>query len=142
MKFRKPVLEPVEINLTPMIDCLLFLVVFLLLSTTFNKYSRLNIVLPQAEGVPLAKQAKKVEVAVAEDGTYRVNNKPVSGTTANELMTAIKQEVGDARDLPMVIAADSKTTHQAVVRVMDVAGRLGFVNLNISTRQPAQDRNH
>ena len=57
MRFRKPTVEPLEINLTPMIDCLLFLIVFLLLSTTFNHFSKLNIILPQAEGVPITEGA-------------------------------------------------------------------------------------
>ncbi len=65
MKFRKPKIEPMEMNLTPMIDCLLFLVVFLLLSTTFNQHSRLNLVLPEATGVPQGQQAKKIEVAIS-----------------------------------------------------------------------------
>lgn len=56
MRFRKPTIEPVDINLTPMIDCLLFLIVFLLLATTFNHFSKLNIVLPQAEGVPITEK--------------------------------------------------------------------------------------
>ncbi|HEY4713775.1 MAG TPA: biopolymer transporter ExbD, partial [Aquirhabdus sp.] len=64
MKFRKPHVEEININLTPMIDCLLFLVVFLLVSTSFNKYSRLNLVLPQATGVPEVQRPKKIEVGV------------------------------------------------------------------------------
>ena len=56
MRFRKPTVEPLEINLTPMIDCLLFLIVFLLLATSFNHFSRLNIILPEAEGVALTEQ--------------------------------------------------------------------------------------
>jgi biopolymer transport protein ExbD len=70
MRFRKPTVEPLEINLTPMIDCLLFLIVFLLLATSFNHFSRLNIILPEAEGVALTEEKNSIEVAVQEDGSY------------------------------------------------------------------------
>ena len=73
MRFRKPSVEPLEINLTPMIDCLLFLIIFLLLATSFDHYSRLNIVLPEADGVTTTEDPKKLEVAVQEDGSYLVN---------------------------------------------------------------------
>lgn len=137
MKFRRPKVEEIEVNLTPMIDCLLFLVVFLLISTTFNKHSRLNLVLPQATGVPDAQVAKKVEVAVAADGSYAVNGQVLASSTESALTAAIRQSAGDDRQRPLIIAADGKANHQAVVRVMDVAGKLGFINLNISTRIPA-----
>jgi biopolymer transport protein ExbD len=140
MKFRKPKVDQIELNLTPMIDCLLFLVVFLLLSTTFNKYSRLNLVLPQATGVPQAEQAKRIEVTVTADGHYQVNGQALNGTSEVELTSAIRQASGDDRQRPLVIAADGKANHQSVVRVMDVAGKLGVVNINISTRIPAGDR--
>lgn len=139
MKFRKPQIESIELNLTPMIDCLLFLVVFLLLSTTFNKYSRLNLVLPQANGVPEKQLPTKIEVAVEQDGSYTVNGVKLAASTENELTTAMKQLVGSDRQRPIVIAADGKATHQSVVQVMDVAGKLGFVNLNISTRIPPSE---
>lgn len=140
MKFRKPKVEQIELNLTPMIDCLLFLVVFLLLSTTFNKYSRLNLTLPEAAGVAESQQSQKIEVAIAADGHYQVNGQPLAGTGEAELSAAIRQIAGADRRRPLVIAADAKTTHQSVVRVMDVAGKLGFVNINISTRVPIGDQ--
>jgi biopolymer transport protein ExbD len=140
MKFRKPQVEPIEINLTPMIDCLLFLVVFLLLSTTFNKYSRLNLVLPQATGVPEVEQKKAIDIAVNAAGRYTVNGQDLAGDGEAELSAAIRQAAGDDRQRPIVLAADGKATHQSVVRVMDVVGKLGFMNLNISTRIPAGER--
>ena len=127
-------------NLTPMIDCLLFLVVFLLLSTTFNQHSRLNLVLPDATGVPEGKQLKKIEVAISAEGKYYVNGQALLGTGEAELMAALKQAmIADSR-VPLVIAADGKANHQSVVRVMDVAGKGGFVNINISTRVPIGER--
>ena len=140
MKFRKPKIEPMEMNLTPMIDCLLFLVVFLLLSTTFNQHSRLNLILPEATGVPASQQPKKIEVAISADGKYHVNGQALLGDGEAELMAALKQSGTVDTRLPLVIAADGKANHQSVVRVMDVAGKLGFVNINISTRVPVGER--
>lgn len=137
MRFRRPNVEPVEINLTPMIDCLLFLIVFLLLSMTFNHFSKLNIVLPQAEGVPIVEKDKRIEVSIQKDGSYAVNGIALSGTGAGELAAMVRQEAGDDRNMLFVISADADATHQSVVRAMDVAGSLGFINLNISTVVPA-----
>lgn len=137
MRFRKPTVEPVDINLTPMIDCLLFLIVFLLLATTFNHFSKLNIVLPQAEGVPITEKDQRIEVAVQKDGSYLVNGIALAGTGEAEITSMIRQEVGDNRKLLFVISADANTTHQSVVKIMDIAGKMGFLNLNISTVVPA-----
>ena len=136
MRFRKPTVEPLEINLTPMIDCLLFLIVFLLLATSFNHFSRLNIILPEAEGVALTEEKNSIEVAVQEDGSYLVNGITLASSNEAELTSMLQQEVGSNRDMLFVIAADANATHQSVVRVMDIAGKLGFLNLNISTVVP------
>lgn len=126
-----------EINLTPMIDCLLFLIVFLLMATTFNHFSRINIVLPEAEGVAVTNEGKQIEVAVQKDGTYLVNGLALGSSTEAELINMLQKEAGSDRKQPFVIAADAEASHQAVVRVMDVAGKMGFLNLNISTVIPA-----
>ncbi len=136
MRFRKPTVEPLEINLTPMIDCLLFLIIFLLLATSFNHFSRLNIVLPDAEGVALSEKLESVEVAIQEDGSYLVNGIGLASSSEAELISMLQQETGNNRDMLFVIAADANATHQSVVRVIDVAGKLGFLNLNISTVMP------
>lgn len=136
MKFRKPKVEEISINLTPMIDCLLFLVVFLLVSTSFNKYSRLNLVLPQATGVPEVHQTHKIEVGIDLKGAYTVNGKALASDSEDELRAAIENASHGDHSLPFVIAADGRATHQSVVKVMDISGKLGFININISTRIP------
>ena len=136
MRFRKPTVEPLEINLTPMIDCLLFLIIFLLLATSFNHFSRLNIILPEAEGVALTEEKNSIEVEVQEDGSYLVNGITLASSNEAELTSMLQQEAGSNRDMLFVIAADANATHQSVVRVMDIAGKLGFLNLNISTVVP------
>ena len=136
MRFRKPTVEPLDINLTPMIDCLLFLIVFLLMATTFNHFSRINIVLPEAQGVAVTHGGKQIEVAVQKDGTYLVNGLALGSGTEAELINMLQKEAGNDRKQLFVIAADAQASHQAVVRVMDVAGKMGFLNLNITTVVP------
>ena len=138
MKFRRRKVEDIHINLTPMIDCLLFILVFLLLSTTFSQMSRMNLTLPDAQGVPPKQFDQKIEVVVDSSGHYSVNGQSLSSKEASDLNTAIKQISNDRRDLMFIIAADAKATHQDVIRVMDVAGQLGFVNVNISTKVPTR----
>jgi len=138
MKFKRAQVEDIHINLTPMIDCLLFILVFLLLSTTFNQFSRMNLTLPDAQGVPPKQYEQKVEVVVDASGHYSINGQSLASKDVADLNTAIKQISNDRRDLMFVIAADAKATHQDVIRVMDVAGQLGFVNINISTKVPSR----
>ena len=138
MKFNRPSVNEIEVNLTPMIDCLLFLLVFLLVSTTFNQHSRLNLTLPDAQGVPPTSIDERVEVVVQASGKYTVNGQALAGNDETQLTTAIQQATADRRDMPVIIAADAKAAHQDVVRVMDVAGELGFMNINISTKVPAR----
>lgn len=138
MKFKRPQVEDIHINLTPMIDCLLFILVFLLLSTTFNQFSRMNLSLPDAQGVPPKQYEHKIEVIVDASGHYSVNGQSIATKEISDLNTAIKQISNERRDLMFVIAADAKATHQDVIRVMDVAGQLGFVNINISTKVPSR----
>ena len=138
MKFNRPRVNEIEVNLTPMIDCLLFLLVFLLVSTTFNQHSRINLTLPDAQGVPPASTDDRVEVVVQASGKYMVNGQALAGNDETQLTTAIQQATNARRDMPVIIAADAKAAHQDVVRVMDVAGKLGFMNINISTKVPAR----
>ncbi len=138
MKFKRSQVEDIQINLTPMIDCLLFILVFLLLSTTFNQQSRLNLTLPDAQGVPPKQYDQKIEVMVESSGHYAVNGQALSSKEVADLSAAIKQVAEDRRDLMFIIAADAKATHQDVIRVMDTAGQLGFVNVNISTKLPTR----
>jgi biopolymer transport protein ExbD len=112
--------------------------VILLLTTTFNQQSRINLSLPDAQGVPPKEYKNKIEVMVDSTGHYAVTGQALSSNETADLSTAIKQAANDKRDLMFVIAADAKATHQDVIRVMDVAGQLGFVNINISTKVPSR----
>ena len=139
MKFKRSnTVEDIHINLTPIIDCLLFILVILLLTTTFNQQSRINLSLPDAQGVPPKDFQHKIEVMVDASGHYAVNGQALSSKEVADLSAAIKQTAHDKRDLMFIIVADAKATHQDVIRVMDVAGQLGFVNINISTKVPSR----
>ena len=135
MRFRRPNQDPLEINLTPLIDCLLFLLIFFMLSTSFTKASRLHLTLPQAHGdaaAPLPGQL--LEVSVSRGGHFAVNGALVSGTDEASLQEALVKASAGRKYLDFVIAADGASPHQSVVTVMDAAGQLGFVNISISTR--------
>ena len=135
MKLRRPSQEPLELNLTPLIDCLLFLIIFFMLSTTFAKTGKLQIQLPQADAAGASKPVTKaLEVAVDSRGHYAINGQVLASVKAEDLRAAIEAVAGTQRDQPFVISADGQAPHQAVVTVMDVAGQLGLRSLGIGTR--------
>lgn len=134
MKLRRPSQEPLELNLTPLIDCLLFLIIFFMLSTTFAKTGKLQIQLPQADAGASKPVGKALEVAVDSRGHYAINGQVLASVKAQDLRAAIESAAGAQRDQPFVISADGQAPHQAVVTVMDIAGQLGFRSLGIGTR--------
>ena len=134
MKLRRPSQEPRELNLTPLIDCLLFLSIFFMRSTTFAKTGKLQIQLPQADAGASKPVAKALEVAVDSRGHYAINGKVLASVKADDLREAIESAAGSQRDQPFVISADGQAPHQAVVTVMDIAGQLGFRSLGIGAR--------
>jgi biopolymer transport protein ExbD len=96
----------------------------------------LNLVLPQATGVPEVNRPRKVEVGVDQKGAYTVNGKSLADDSEDDLRAAIETASQGDHTRPLVIAADGRTSHQSVVKIMDVSGKLGFININISTRIP------
>lgn len=126
------------IDLTPMVDLFLLLILFFALATTFAKQTRLGIDLPEAHGQAPAPSSDVIEVSVSESGEYSVNGQPLVDGDRNTLRAAVKAAVNGRKDAPFFLTADGKATHQAVVTVMDVAGELGIVNVSIVTREPAQ----
>lgn len=129
--------EP-ELNLTSLIDVVLILIVFFVLTTSFVREARLNVVLPEAALDPLAARPAALEVLVDARGRYFVNQQEVVDQSADALQRALSQVAGDARDQAFTIRADAKASHQAVVTVMEVAGRMGFRDLAILTVKSAR----
>ncbi len=134
----RPQEEP-DLNLTSLIDVVLLLLIFFMVSTTFVDESRLKIVLPQAGAQPAPEQQRDpIEIAVTASGEFRVDGKTLLNTSPTTLSAAVTQLAGERRDLPITIRADARATHQAVVTAMDVVGRLGFRAINIATvNEPA-----
>jgi biopolymer transport protein ExbD len=125
--------EEPEINMISLVDVVLILVVFFVVTTSFRREARLNVELPAAALEPGAPLATPIEVLVDARGRYFVNGQEVVDTTADALSRALAQLAGPTRDAPFTIRADAKASHQSVVTVMEVAGRLGYENLAILT---------
>lgn len=131
--------EDPEINLISLIDILLVLVLFFLLSTTFSVDGRLRIRLPQASSVPLERGGSEpLVVTVTSAGAYLVNGRELVNASGDTLRAAILKTAGERRDLRTSIRADGRATHQAVVTAMDILGQLGFAQLNIVTIKDAE----
>jgi len=130
--------EP-EINLIPLIDVLLVILIFLMITTTYARFSELQINLPEAKG----DSAKEVPVQIAVDvdatGNYRVDNVGLAGQDIESLADAMVRTAADRKDPVVVISADALATHQSVVRVMDAARRVGFTHVTFVTQTTASD---
>jgi biopolymer transport protein ExbD len=125
--------EDPEINLISLIDVLLVLLIFFMVSTTFQQEGRVKVQLPQASEIPLPRGTREpLVITVTAEGNYRVNERTLINTSPEILRAALLKEAGPERG-PITIRADARATHQAVVTAMDVAGRLGFAQLNIAT---------
>ena len=125
--------EDPEINLISLIDVLLVLLIFFMVSTTFNQEGRVKVQLPQASDLPIPRGSHEpLVVTVTADGNYRVNERTLINSSPETLRAALLKEAGSERG-PITIRADGRSTHQAVVTAMDVAGHLGFSQLNIAT---------
>lgn len=140
MKFRRQSKNNEEINLTPLIDVVFLLLIFFMVSTSFTKETHLKVDLPQAEGAPSSDQPEQIEILIAVDGSYAVNGRALVNTRLDTLKTALEKVANGNTKLPLIITADAKTAHQYVVRAMDAAGQLGFVNLRMTTRMPEKDK--
>ncbi len=138
MKFRRQQLEPVDVNLTPLIDVVFLLLIFFMVSTTFTKETHLSIDLPEAVGHASADVPVQIEILINETGQYRINDRNLVDNQLNTVKAAIRMVSEGDTSIPMVITADAQTPHQAVVRAMDAAGQMGFVHLSVTTIQPRE----
>jgi biopolymer transport protein ExbD len=128
-----------EINLIPLIDIALLLVIFFMLSSTFLQEGRLKIELPQASLAPTGKQkTDPLVITVAQSGSYRVNDRELINSAPDTLRAAIQAVAGADRSKPVTVRADGRATHQSVVTAMDVLGKLGFTRINIATIDEAK----
>ena len=135
----RPVEEP-ELNIINFVDVMLMLLVFFMMTTHFIQNTSLTVELPTASVGPLPNRLTGIEVTIDAQDHYYVNQKAVSGTSPAAVRSAILSVAGDRRDLPIILRADARSTQQAVVTVMDVAGALGFTQINILTTKPANQQ--
>ena len=134
MKFSRRRLDEPEINLIPFIDVLLVVLIFLMLSTTYSKFTELQINLPAAEAEKLRERPGEIVVAVSADGRYAINQQAVDGRSVDLLTTALAAAAADRPDAVVIISADATTAHQAVVNVLDAARRAGLSRLTFAAQ--------
>ena len=127
--------EP-EINLIPMIDVLLVIIIFLMLTTTYAKFSGLEINLPTADASKQAELPNEVNVAVMATGQVLVNKSPLVAADVRSISEALRRAAGDAKDPVVVINADARATHQSVVDVMQAAQGAGYPHISFATQSP------
>lgn len=122
-----------EINVISLIDVLLTLLMFFVLSTTFVEHSRLKVNLPRADGEAREATDNALNLVIDRDGHYSVGSDEVMGEGIEPLKTTIERVAGSDRNRLVVIRADAMTPHQNVVRAMDALGQIGFTRLSIAT---------
>ena len=125
-----------EINLIPLIDVLLVIIIFLMLTTTYAKFSGLEINLPTADSSKQADQPNEVNVAVTATGQVLVNKAPLTATDVRSISEALRRAAGDGKDPVIVINADAKATHQSVVDIMQAAQTAGYPHISFATQSP------
>jgi biopolymer transport protein ExbD len=139
MKLRTRRVEDPEINLISLIDVVLMLVIFFMLSSTFSDEGRMKIQLPTASERPQqAATGERIVVTVTELGSYRVNERELVNSSRETLRSAVLAVAGESRNGRVVLRADARSTHQSVITAMDVLGKMGFQQIDVATiQQPA-----
>ena len=127
--------EP-EINLIPLIDVLLVIIIFLMLTTTYSKFSGLEINLPTADASKQAEQPNEIDVAVTATGQVLVNKSPLTANDVRSISDALRRAAGTRNDPVIVINADAKATHQSVVDIMQAAQSAGYPHISFATQTP------
>ena len=130
--------EP-DVNLTPLIDVVFLLLIFFMVSTTFEHQSRIKIDLPEASAEPTSQEDEKLEILIDAQGRYFIGDQQVVNTTAKTLKSAISKAVGEREGLTVIIRADAETPHQAVITALDVTSQLGLTHISLATSK-TQDK--
>ena len=125
--------EP-EINFIPLIDVLLVILIFLMVTTTYQRYAELQITLPEADADAAKDRPKEINVGVDAQGRYVINKTVFTYTTIAALADALKAAAGDAKDPVIVISADASATHQSVIHVMEASRAAGYVHVTFATQ--------
>ena len=126
--------DDLEINFIPLIDVLLVIIIFLVVSTTFTRLSQLKINLPVAEGKVVENNPDYINVAITKDGQYSINERPISAKSVDELIVKLREVSANKTDSPLVINADSLASHQSVINVMEASRKVGLTKITFSTK--------
>jgi biopolymer transport protein ExbD len=124
--------EP-EVNLTPLIDVVFLLLIFFMVSTTFEHQSRIQIELPEATAEPTEIEEESLEIMIDSQGRYFIGEQQVVNTELKTLKAAIAKSVGDREGITVIIRADANTPHQSVIRALDATSQLGLVHISLAT---------
>jgi len=143
MKFQRKKRDNVDITLISMIDVLFVLLLFFMVSTTFNQHTEVNIKLPEAEGTEAEEHSKTVSLVIDADGIYSlIGDDDVAHQLIEQSRTGLKQELNklaeNSKDVPFIINADDKTPNKAVMTALDIAGQVGFSHITFATLHPAE----
>jgi len=129
----RPRTQP-EVNLTSLIDVVLLLLIFFMVSTSFVKQSQISISLPQADSAAVVEEVPdQIDIMITETGSFLVNGRELINSRVETIRNALQKVSGGNSNLPLTISADANARHQDVVTAMDVAGRLGFTRISIAT---------
>lgn len=137
MNFRPRAKEEPEINLIPFIDVLLVVLIFLMLTTTYSKFTEMQLRLPVADAEAQRDYPKEVIVAVSSDGRYMVNRQPVDGRSTEVLAATLSEAAKAGKETVIIISADATATHQSVITVMEAARRVGLTQVTFATQSSA-----
>ena len=126
--------EPLEINLVPLIDVMMVILIFLMITTTYSKYTELQINLPTADADKQLERANEISVLVNAQGLLVINRAPMAFTTVEALADVLRKAAASRKDPMIVISADAAATHQAVIRVMEAARLAGLPQITFTTQ--------
>jgi biopolymer transport protein ExbD len=126
--------EEPEINFIPLIDVLLVILIFLMVTTTYSRFAELQINLPTAESSKPPERLDQIDVTVSAKGAYAVNKNVLQGATRETLMAELKRAAGGMKDPVIVINADAEASHQSVIRVMEAAQAAGYGKITFTTQ--------
>lgn len=134
MNFRNRPREEPEINLIPFIDVLLVVLIFLMLSTTYSKFTELQVKLPVADTEQQRDYPREVIVAVSADGRYAINKTTLEGRSVEALAAGLQDAAKAGKDSVVIISADATAAHQSVITVMEAARRVGLTQITFATQ--------
>lgn len=139
MNLRSARKQSPEVNLTPLIDVVFLLLIFFMVSTTFDRDSQLTIDLPEASVEPVEVTEEPIEITIDSQGRFYVGGKQLVNTQFKSVKHALLKAAGERTEPMLVVSADAQTPHQAVVTVLDAARQLGFFHLTFATQFTSED---